>query len=477
MSSPQGFSRRNFLKVGSVGAAGVALAGIPGTALARNGQGPPFETPPRRGNERSMTNQPFEGFDQVRIGLTGLGNRGMGMLNRWLAIDGAVVTAVHDIREDRAQQAAATVEEAGQDAPAVYTGEDDFEELSARDDVDFVYIATPWEYHYPQAKAALQNGCHAGVELPIAYDLRDIWDLVRTSERTGKHCMLMENVCYFQHELRLLNMAKAGLFGELLNGSGGYVHDLRDLNMLGHYYPEEWRRLHYTRRNEAHYPMHGFAPIAACMDINRGDRLDTIVSMASPALSMAEYREENLAPDHDSWDEEYISGDRNTALVSTVKGRIIRSEYSVMGPTPYSRENYLQGTRGAYTDDPHRVYFEPDHTNHQWRDMDDYTEYEHWLWEDIGHSAEEHGGHGGGDYIMQWRTIQLMRLGLVPDIDVYDSAAWCSVIPLSGESIKRGNQPVKVPDFTRGNWEEPREGLERGRPEGYEARLGARAAV
>lgn len=327
--------------------------------------------------------------------------------------------------------------------------------------MDFVYIATPWEFHYDKAKSAMVNGCHVGVELPIATDLRHIWDLVRTSERTRKHCMLMENVCYGREELRLLKMVKDGMFGELLCGSGGYVHDLRELNFHDYYYPEEWRRLHYTQRNESHYPMHGFAPIAACMDINRGDRLDTLVSMASPALSMAAYREEHLPADHPAWEEKYISGDRNTALVTTVKGRFIRAEYSVMGPHPYSRYNSLQGTKGAYMDDPHRVYLEPEHSNHQWRPMGHYASYDHWLWQDVGGGG---GGHGGMDYIMQWRTIQLMRLGLVPDIDVYDSAAWCSLVPLTGASIHRGNRPVKVPDFTRGHWEEPREGLDRGRP-------------
>ena len=54
------------------------------------------------------------------------------------------------------------------------------------------------------------------------------------------------------------------------------------------------------------------------------------------------------------------------------------------------------------------------------------------------------------DYVLQWRTVQQMRAGLVPDIDVYDSAAWCSAVPAEREVPGEGRPPVDVPDFTRG---------------------------
>ena len=451
-------SRRDLFRTGAAAGAATGLAVTAQPASAD-------DAPQRAGDESPMTDVPFEPHDEVRLGIIGLGNRGTGMFERFLEINGVRATAVCDLEQDRAESAADAAEEASGERPAVHAGSADaWKELTARDDVDLCFIATPWELHHPQAKDAMENGMHAAVELPIAVTLDDIWDLVRTSERTRKHCMLMENVNYGQEELRILMMAKEGLFGDLLHGSGGYVHDLRDPYLFhGAYHPEDWRRTWQTRMNASHYPMHGMAPITAAMDINRGDRLDQLVSFSSPALALTEYREENLDSDHPAWEDDYISGDRNTCLVSTALGRMIRVEHDVNTPHPYSRANTLAGTRGVWMSDPQRICLESlGHDDHQWRDFDDsYEEYDHWLWKEIG---DEGGGHGGMDYILQWRTIQLMRLGLTPDIDVYDSASLSAVVPLSELSLERGGT-VRVPDFTRGHWKDARPGLEREKPE------------
>lgn len=458
-------SRRDVLRTGAaLGAATVGAAtGLPAAADESTGRQPARV----KGQERSMTDVPFEGFDEVRVGLIGVGNRGLGQTRRWAAV--SKVTAVADIRTNRATAAADAVaeEDPTQPSPALYTdGEEDYLNLLQREDIDLVYIATPWEWHYPMAKAAMEHGKHVAAELPIAPHLNEIWDLVRTSERTRKHCMLLENVAYFRPELRALMMSKQGLFGDLLHASGGYIHDLRDPYMFhGAYHPEGWRRKWHTRMNASHYPMHGLAPVSAAMDINRGDRFDRLVSVTSPAKGLALYREENMAPDHPSWEDTYISGDRNTCFIQTVNGRFIRAEHEVTTPHPYTRATTLVGTRGVWSEDK-GIYLETlGHTNHAWRDFDDsFSEYDHWLWKDIGGNAEEYGGHGGGDFISIFRTVQLMRLGLTPDIDVYDSAAWCSVIPLSEKSLQVGSQAVAVPDFTRGYWEDERPGLSRDRP-------------
>lgn len=454
-------TRRQLFRVAGVAGAAAsvgAASGLPPAAAEDE------ESEPPRNGEEPMTKHPFEGFEEVRLGLIGVGLRGGEQLGRWLEVEGCTVTAVCDLEMQRAEEAADAVEDAGQSRPETYGGEDDYLDLVENDDVDLVYVATPWEWHHAQAKSAMENGKHVLVELPIATSMADIWDLVVTSERTRKHCMLAENVSYGQHELRILLMAKAGLFGDLLHGSGGYVHDLRDPYLFGGaYHPEEWRRRWQTHTNASHYPMHGLAPLAAAMDVNRGDRFDRLMSITTPALGLALYREENLPSDHPAWDDDYISGDRNTCFIQTVGGRFIRVEHEVNSPHPYTRANTLVGTRGAWTEDPQRIYLESlGHDDHQWREFeDDFAEYDHWLWED----HDGGGGHGGMDYIMQWRTIQLMRLGLTPDIDVYDSAAWCSVVPLSEKSLDIGSRPVTVPDFTRGYWEEERPGLERDRPD------------
>lgn len=437
-------------------------AGLPTPAAA--------PIPERTAAEQPMVDIAFEGYSEVRVGIIGLGNRGLAQLKLLLAIEGARVTAVFDLDADRTQRAVDAVRATSdQPAPAAYSGSADaYLELVARDDIDLVYVATPWEWHHPQAKAAMDHGKHVSVELPIATTLDDIWDLVRTSERTGRHCMLCENSNYARHELRLLRMVKEGLFGELLHGAGGYVHDLRHPYLFGgSYQPEGWRRRWQTRTNANHYPMHGLAPVAACMGINRGDRFERLLSVSSPARALAAYRSEHMPADHPSWEDEYVTGDRTTCFIQTAGGRFLRSEHEVNTPHPYSRANSLVGTHGAWTDDPQRIYLESlGHTDHQWRDFDNgFAEYDHWLWREIGDSAERHGGHGGMDFITLWRTIQLMRLGLTPDIDVYDSAALCSVVPLSATSIELGSQPVAVPDFTRGHWQAERPGLERERPD------------
>ena len=468
-------SRRTVLRSGAMlgAAAGLGVSG--GLPAAADDLSTP--EPARLGRERRMTDVPFEGFDEVRVGLLGVGNRGHDQARRWAAV--ATVTAIADIRRSQAESAAdEVVQESGQPRPAIYAdGEEDYLNLLQRDDIDLVYVATPWEWHHPMAKAAMRHGKHVAVELPIAPYLDDIWDLVRTSELTRKHCMLMENVCYFQPEMRVLTMSKQGLFGSLLHGSGGYVHDLRDPYMFhGAYYPEGWRRQWHTRMNASHYPMHGLGPVSATMDINRGDRFDRLVSITSPAMGLALYREENMPPGHPSWQDTYISGDRNTCFIQTANGRFIRVEHEVTTPHPYTRRTTLVGTRGVW-DENLGIYLESlGHDDHTWREFgDDFAQYDHWLWQDIGDSAEEYGGHGGGDFISIFRLVQCMRLGLTPDIDVYDSAAWCSVIPLSEKSLLGGSRAVRVPDFTRGHWEEERPGLSRGRPESSEqARVAAR---
>ncbi|KHF42849.1 Gfo/Idh/MocA family protein [Saccharomonospora viridis] len=451
-------SRRSFLQSVGLAAGVVAASGaIPANAVTSTA-----EAPQRARGQRSMIGVPFDRYDEVRIGLIGLGNRGMGMLSGWTAVPGAVVTAVCDVVPDHAQRAAEAVKSETGRRPTVYTGSDKaYEELCASDDVDFVYVATPWEWHFRQGMAALRNGKHVGIELPIATELKELWQLVDASERARRHCFLMENCSYGRNELAILRMAHDGLFGELTNGHGGYLHDLRELLFNGHYTPEDWRRAWHTKIDASFYAMHGLAPIAACMDINRGDRFTYLTATSSAALGLADYRERFMPKDHPSWSETYVKGDRTTCMLMTAKGRMVRAEHDVSSPRPYSRINSIAGTRGVFEDYPTRIYVEPDHTNHQWADAKPYLDrYDHWLWRKVGDDAENNGGHGGMDYILQWRIIQQMRAGLVPDIDVYDSAAWCAPVPLSAESIRKGSRPVAVPDFTRGRWEEPRPGLD-----------------
>lgn len=460
-------SRRSLL--GGALAGGV-LAAAPAAASAAGPAGSAGSTadiPRRQAGQKTMIGVPFEQHDMVRIGLIGLGNRGMGMLSGWSAIPGAVVTHVCDIRADRAKTAADRLVQLGKPRPVEHGGSSSsYQALVTSPDVDLVYVATPWEFHYTHGKAALLGGKHVGIELPIATELAELWDLVNTSELTRKHLWLMENCNYGRNELAMLKMAHEGTFGDVTNGHGGYMHDLRGLLFSPTYYTDAWRRRWHTRSIASFYPMHGLAPIAACMDINRGDRFTTLAATATEPKGLADYRERNIPRTDPVWNETYINGDLITCMIDTAKGRVIRAEHAVSSPRPYSRINSLVGSRGIVEDyvsgsTGARAYFEPDHSGDTWRDFASYqSTFDHWLWKKVGDDAENNGGHGGIDYILQWRIVQEMRAGLVPDIDVYDSASWCSPVPLSVESLERGGKPVGVPDFTRGDWAKLRLGLD-----------------
>jgi predicted dehydrogenase len=435
--------------------AGVGL-GVAGTAQAEAAE----VAPAAQG--RSMIGVPFEASAGPRFGVIGLGNRGGGMLPLLLEVPGAKVTALCDIRPEFAARAAKAVTDAGQPAPAVYTaGDDDFENLCARDDVDFVYVATPWEWHTPMALAAMRGGKHVGVETPIGLTVKDLWELVDTSERTRRHCIQLENCCYGQNEMRALRMAHAGWFGRLLHGSGAYLHDLRELLFSTTYYEDQWRRRFHTRYDGDLYPTHGLGPVAAYLDLHRGDRFVRMTSMSTPALGLAEYRAAHLPEGDPAWQERYVNGDVTMSLIQTELGRVIHIVHGVSNPHPYSRLNHLAGTKGVFEDYPPRIYLEPDHANDEWGSFDDYAEFDHWLWTDVGPGP---GGHGGMDYIMLWRLVQCLRLGLPPDIDVYDSAAWNAPFPLSVRSIAGHGTSVPFPDFTRGHWQTPHPGTDSTKP-------------
>ncbi|MDT9680979.1 Gfo/Idh/MocA family oxidoreductase [Streptomyces sp. TRM76323] len=465
MSDSFSVSRRSLM--GGAVATGAALTGF-GAAVPAAAEAAPVA--PRRGpGQKSMVRTPFDVHRTVRVGVIGLGNRGSGMALGWAAVPGCAVTAVCDVRRERAKRTADRLVSEGRPRPAETGGSPAaFRELLKRDDVDLVYIATPWEFHFAQGRAALLAGKHVMVELPVATGLNELWELVDTSERTRRHLMLAENCSYGRNELAMLRMAHEGLFGDVTNGHGGYLHDLRALLFSDTYYTDAWRRLWHTRSTASLYPMHGLAPIAAAMDVNRGDRMTALRATATEPRGLADYRARFVDRSHPSWKETYVNGDLVTCMIDTAKGRVIRAEHDVSSPRPYSRINSLAGSRGIFEDyagvasaGGGRIYLEPDHTGHAWRDFAPYREeFDHWLWKKVGDDAANNGGHGGMDYVLQWRTVQLMRTGAVPDIDVYDAAAWCAPVPLSVASLAAGGRPVAVPDFTRGEWVNLRTGLD-----------------
>jgi hypothetical protein len=441
-------TRRDLLRAG-------ALAGIGLPALGNDASAEFLSS--QKTNNQSVIGMKFEPRDTVRMGIIGVGGRGTSLLRDLLAIDNVQINAICDIVKEKAVNAQRMVEKAGQKSPALYSsGDRDFENLCRRDDIDLVYIATPWNWHVPMAVSTMTNGKHVGVEVPAATTLKDCWLLVDTSEKTRRHCVMLENCCYGYNEMLVLNMVRAGVFGELLHGEAAYIHDLREI-LFSNEGEGLWRRNEHFNRDGNLYPTHGLGPVANYMNINRGDRFDYLVSMSSLHLGLEEHRAKTVAQGDPKWKETYRCGDMNTSLIKTARGRTIMLQHDVANPRPYDRINLISGTKGVFRDYPPRIYIDGQEGGERWATIDKHKEqFEHPLWKRVGELARKLGGHGGMDFIMNYRMIQCIREGLAPDMDVYDAASWSAPAPLSEMSVGQGSAPMKFPDFTRGRWKEPR---------------------
>jgi len=339
-------SRRDFLRIGAAGALAASMPQMHGEADAGDASA----------HAATMINVAFEKA-APRIGMIGTGGRGTNLLENLLGAD-AKVLALCDVVQEKAEHAQSLVTKAGQKSPELYTdGEHAYEKLVARDDLDLVIIATPWDWHVDMAVAAMKHGKHAATEVPAATSIEDCWRLVDTSEQTRRHCVMLENCCYGANETTVLRMTHAGLFGDLLYGEGAYLHDLRD-ELFSNKGEGLWRRNFHTRLNGNLYPTHGLGPVANYMRVNRGDRFDYIVSMSTPQRGLDEFRKAHCNDSDARWAERYITGDLNTSLIKTAKGLNITLKHDTSNPHPYDRLNVIGGTKGVFSDYPPRIYFD-----------------------------------------------------------------------------------------------------------------------
>ncbi len=391
-------------------------------------------------------------LDVVRIGMVGVGLQGGSHVENFLKIDGCEIVALCDIDAPRAEEVAGWVVAAGKKKPELYTrGERDFERLCDRPDLDLVFTATPWEWHVPVCVAAMKAGKHAATEVPAAYTVDACWELVETAETTLRHCTMMENCCYGRTEMMVLNMVRKGLFGEILHAEGAYLHDLRAIK-LDTKNEGLWRWQHSTTRNGNLYPTHGLGPVAQCLDIQRGDAFDYLVSMSSPARGLVSWAKEHLPPNDSRRNANFVLGDMNSSLIRTKNGRTILVQHDTTTPRPYSRLNLVQGTQGTFSGYPDKIFVEARAKGHAWEDVEAYRkEFEHPLWAE-NHAAAAGAGHGGMDFMEDFRLIACLRAGTPLDMDVYDAAALSVVTPLSEESVANRARSVDFPDFTRGKW-------------------------
>ena len=448
MSKPSSreFNRREFLKIGAAAGVGAALGGLHA----------PF---PAQGSAAgTMIEFAAAPINPVRVAFVGVGGQGTSHVWNFLRIEGVQVKAVCDIVEEKVAQAQQMVVEAGQPKPTGYSrGPYDFKRLCETEDVDLVVNATPWEWHVPVCVSAMTNGKHTAVEVPANVTLDECWQLVETSEKTRRHCCMLENCCYDRPEMLCLNLAKKGLLGEVIHAEAGYLHDLRGVKFS---VPPEgealWRPQHSVRRNGNLYPTHGLGPVSQCMDINRGDRYTHLVSMSTKSLGLNLYCAKVFGADSPQARQKYALGDVNVSLIHTANGRVITLYHDTSSPRPYSRKHVVQGTQGIFERWPERVYIEGRSPKpHTWEKLDQYQEFDHPLWKTVGDKAEG-AGHGGMDYLEDYRLVDALKNGRPLDMDVYDAVAWSVVGPLSEKSVAENGRPVDFPDFTRGLWKNPR---------------------
>ncbi|WP_342087737.1 Gfo/Idh/MocA family protein [Dyadobacter sp. OTU695] len=449
--------KREFLKI-----AGLGTLGIAGTNARVTGA-PDLVVPWDKKQAFNMCGYAAPKMDVVRIGYIGMGNRGGGAIKRIVHLASVQVKGVADILPEKANSAKKFLTEAGH-TPDAYSGSPDaWKKLCERDDIDLIYICTPWNLHAPMALYAMEHGKHVATEIPAATTVEDCWKMVETSERTKKHCMMLENCCYDFFELLTLNMARQGFFGEIVHVEGAYIHDIFESLFQKDKRFDLWR-LKENQRNGNLYPTHGLGPVAQILDINRGDKMDYLVSMSSNDY-MLRARADELAtrdPDFKKYAGKSYRGNMNTTTIKTNKGKTIMLQHDVSSPRPYSRLHLISGTKGAAQKYPlpeDGIQGRISH-GHEWVKADEFKaleeKYRPEIVKRVGELAKKVGGHGGMDFLMDWRLIDCLRNGLPLDQDVYDAASWSVISPLSEWSVANKSNSIDIPDFTNGSWKKNR---------------------
>ena len=409
-----------------------------------------------------------EPMERVRVGIVGVGRRGEWAAKRLSKIPGLAVTAFADVEQYRLDEGNAALKGEGRPPAHAFLGHESYRAVADDPEVDLVYVTAPWPVHVPAAVYAMEAGKHCAVEVPCAMSVEGCWQLVETAEKTRRHLIPLENCCYGEEELFALNLCRNGVLGELVHGEGAYIHNLAAENFAEvdgcKYFTalrgtwDRWRVKWNKRHDGNPYPTHGLAPICQYMDVNRGDRLERVVSMSSREAGITTFAARQFGEGSLEAKAGYRLGDVNTSLFRTALGRTIMVQHAVQSPRPYSRINLISGTKGTLCGYPLRVALAPD--SEKWLGEDALNElkerYTHPLERTAGALAKKVGGHGGMDFMMDLRWSYCLMKGLPMDADVYDAATWSCLTELSERSVAGGSVPLEVPDFTRGGWKSAR---------------------
>lgn len=446
-------NRRKFLQQLAVGSGALAF-GIPTFAAESASVQPEIASPLQKDQRFNMCGFAAPKIDKVKIGFVGLGMRGPGAVSRMSFIEGVEIKALCDKLPERASAAQKYLAQKGLPQAKEYSGENGWKEMIDKEDLDLVYICTPWSLHTPIAVYAMEHGSHAATEVPAALTVEDCWKLVETSEKTRKHCMMLENCCYDFFEMLTLNMVRNGMFGEIVHAEGAYIHDLLGLNFSKTGYQDMWRLKENINYNGSLYPTHGLGPIAQCMNINRGDKMDYLVSMSGNDFQMGAEAVKRAEKDefYKQFSGKNYRGNMNTTTIRTANGKTMMIQHDVTTPRPYSRIHLLSGTKAFASKYPdERIAFGEDWIKDtELKKL--YDTHSPAIMKHVGEIGKKIGGHGGMDFIMDWRLIDCLRNGLPLDQDVYDAASWSSIVPLSHQSVNKRSASIDIPDFTRGAW-------------------------
>ncbi|HZH72278.1 MAG TPA: Gfo/Idh/MocA family oxidoreductase [Mariniphaga sp.] len=448
-------NRRNFIKAAGLTGTGMMTGAI--ASCAGNSATTPNTLSPQVISEKEYQQKfNMSGFsapplNKVRVGYIGIGSRGLGSVRRMRLIEGVEINALCDIKEEKVKQGQKALDELGMPSAKAYSGDENiWRKMLQENELDLIYVATPRHLHSEMCIHAMETGKHVVTEIPAAPTIEDAWRLVETSESTQKHCSMLENCTYDFWELLVLNMVRQGFFGDIVHVDAGYIHDQRTINIDK---AKTWRIEEFINRNGNIYPTHGLGPACQVLNINRGDRLDYLVSMSSNDFTMGPKIDELALTDdyYKKYKDKWKLGNINTSTIRTEKGKTIMLQYNVSNPRPYDRLQQVVGTKAISKKYPFPSRIS---VGHEWLTEEETAalveKYTPRLVTLVGEMAKKVGGHGGMDFLMEWRLIDCLKNGLPLDMDVYDAAAWSSVVPLSEWSVAHSSTPVKFPDYTCG---------------------------
>lgn len=421
------------------------------------------KTPARAKGQQDVLRMAADPIPTVRVAFIGLGMRGPGAVERMTHIPGVEIVALCDMTQENTSKSNEILTKARfPKAQEFYGDENAWRKVTALPNVDLIYIATDWLHHASIGVQAMKDGKHVAIEVPGALTMKEIWELIDTSEKTRKHCMQLENCVYDFFELTTLNMAQQGLFGEILHAEGSYIHGLQPF--WGEYW-NNWRMDYNIKHRGDVYATHGMGPACQALNIHRGDKMNFLVSMDTKAVGNPAYIKEKSGQEI----KDFRNGDHTMTMIRTENGKTIQIQHDVTSPRPYSRMYQLSGTKGFANKYPLEGYAldgkelgDDVKPNHEKLSAHSFVpegvkkalmeKYKHPIAKGIEEQAKKVGGHGGMDFIMDYRLIHCLQKGLPLDMDVYDLAEWSCLGPLTEISLDHNSAPVEIPDFTRGGW-------------------------